>query len=53
MINSISLAASHMIVICRTKLAPYLSEISNDTLAMGVGDILSNKGSVCIGFKLG
>jgi hypothetical protein len=53
MINSIALAASHMIVICRKKLAPYLSEIHNETLAIGVADFLSNKGSVCISFKLG
>ena len=53
MINSIALAASHLIVICRKKLAPYLSEINNDTLAYGIGDMIANKGAVCISFKLG
>ena len=30
MVNSIALAASHMIVIIRKQLAPYLNEIKND-----------------------
>lgn len=53
MINSISLAATHLTVIVRKTLAPYLSDISNDTLAIGFADTLTNKGSVCISFKLG
>ena len=53
MVNSISLAATHMIVIIKKELAPYLSQIENDELALGHGDVLANKGSVCVGFQLG
>ena len=53
MINSIALATCHLIVICRNKLAPYLSEIKNEVIPLGAGDFLSNKASVCISFKLG
>ena len=53
MINSITLAATHLTVIVRKTLAPYLSDIKNDVLAIGFGDKLSNKGSVCLSFKLG
>jgi hypothetical protein len=53
MVNSIALAATHLIVICRKKLAPYISEVRNDTLALGIGDMMTNKGAVNISFKLG
>ena len=53
MINSIALAATHLIVICRKKLVPYVSNIKNETMGIGLGDMLSNKGSVCISFMLG
>ena len=53
MVNSISLAATHMIIIIRKELAPYLSNINNDELALGHGDVLANKGSVCVGLSLG
>lgn len=52
-INSIALAATHLIIICRTKYVPYISNISNESLALGIGDMLTNKGAVCISFKLG
>lgn len=53
MVNSISLAATHMIIFIRKELVPYLSEIKNDQLALGHGDVMANKGSVSIAFKLG
>ena len=53
LINSISLAATHLIVICRKYLAPFINDISNDELAIGMGDVLTNKGAVSISFKLG
>ena len=53
MLNSISLASSHLVIVCRKYLAPYLSDIRNETLPIGLGNVLSNKGSVCISFKLG
>jgi len=53
MVNSIALAATHLTVICRKNLAPYISEVKNDTLALGIGDMMTNKGAVNISFKLG
>jgi hypothetical protein len=53
MVNSISLAAIHLIVIIRKRFAPYLSEIKNSELALGYKGMLANKGSICISFKLG
>lgn len=51
--NSISLAASHLIVIIRKRLAPFLTDIKNQEMALGFGNMMSNKGAVCISFKLG
>ena len=42
-----------MIVLIKKALIPYLSDIDNDQLACGTGDMLSNKGAVSISFKLG
>lgn len=53
MVNSISLAATHLIVVVKTYLAPYLSNITNEVLPIGAGEILTNKSSECISFKLG
>jgi hypothetical protein len=53
MVNSISLAASHLIIIIRKRLAPFLSDIKNTDLALGFGNVVGNKGAVCISFKLG
>ena len=53
MVSSISLAASHLIVVIRKNLAPYLSEIKTEELALGFGNVISNKGAVAISFKLG
>ena len=53
MVNSISLAATHLIVVVKTFLAPYLSNITNRVLPIGVGEIMTNKSSECISFKLG
>ena len=53
LINSIALAATHMVIICKKRLIPYISNIHNETLSIGMGDMLSNKGSVCISFMLG
>jgi len=53
MVNSIALAATHLVVVCRKRLAPYISEVRNDTLALGIGDMMTNKGAVNISFKLG
>ena len=53
MVNSISLAAIHLIVIIRKRFAPYLSEIKNSEMALGYQGMLANKGSICISFKLG
>jgi hypothetical protein len=53
MVNSISLAASHLIVIVRQRLAPFLSDVNNKELALGFGNVVSNKGAVCISFKIG
>lgn len=53
LVNSISLAASHLMVIVRKRLAPFLSDIRNQELALGFGNVVSNKGAVCISFKLG
>jgi hypothetical protein len=52
-INSIALAATHMIIVCKKKYTPYISDIKNESLAVGTGDMLSNKGAVSISFKLG
>ena len=53
MVNSISLAASHLIVLIRKRLAPFLSEVKNQEIALGFGNVVSNKGAVGISFKLG
>jgi hypothetical protein len=53
MVNSISLAASHLIVLIRKRLAPFLSEVKNQEMALGFGNVVSNKGAVGISFKLG
>jgi hypothetical protein len=53
MVNSICLAASHLVVVCKKRLAAYISNVQNDTLAIGVADMLSNKGAVSISFNLG
>jgi len=52
-INSIALASIHLIVISRKSLIPYISEVRNDTLALGIGDMCANKGGVNVSFKLG
>lgn len=53
LINSISLGATHLVVFLRKSLVPFLSDLKNDTLALGAGDFLVNKGAVSISFKLG
>jgi hypothetical protein len=32
---------------------PYISNIKNDDLACGIGNLISNKGAVSVSFKLG
>lgn len=53
MVNSISLAAIHMIVVIRKNLAPYLSNVRNDELPLGFKGMMPNKGSICVSFNLG
>lgn len=53
LVNSISLAATHLIVVCKKSLASYLTDIENGERAIGVGAMLANKGAVSISFKLG
>ena len=53
LVNSISLAATHLMIMIRKTLVPYLSDIKYDELACGTGDMLSNKNGVCISFRLG
>ena len=53
MVNSISLAAIHMIVVIRKKLAPFLSNVKNDELPLGFNGMMPNKGGISISFNLG
>ena len=48
-----TLQAIHMIVFLRRTLLPYLSRVSSDCVATGIGDVLGNKGGVGIGLDIG
>ena len=52
MLTSVSLAATHAIVIVRKSLLPLISQIETKELAMGFGNRLPNKGAVSISFTL-
>ena len=54
MVNSISLAAIHMIVVIWKSLAPYLSNVKNNQLPLGfLNGMMPNKGGICISFDIG
>jgi hypothetical protein len=53
MVNSISLAAIHMIVVIRKSLAPYVSNVKNNQLPLGFKGMMPNKGGICISFNIG
>ena len=52
LINSVSLCAISLSIFIKKKHVSLLSEIKNDTIATGFGDVLANKGGVSISFKI-
>jgi len=53
LLHSNTLASTHMLVLVRKSLVPYISDIQSDQIAVGFGDMLSNKGAVLISFRFG
>ena len=53
MVHSNTLASTHMLIIARKELASYIHNVQSDQVAVGLGDMLSNKGAVQISFNLG
>jgi len=53
MVHSNTLAAIHIMIIVKKELVQYLSEIKSESMALGLGNVLTNKGAVMISFKLG
>jgi hypothetical protein len=48
LITSECLVAMHIMVFARNKLVPYIGNVVTDTLSLGVGNILGNKGAVFV-----
>jgi hypothetical protein len=53
MVHSNTLAAIHIMIIVKKELVQYLSDIKSESMALGLGNVLTNKGAVMISFKLG
>ena len=53
MVNSITLAATSLVVVIRRKHAHLLSDIKYEKLAIGWRNKMANKGAVMISFRLG